>query len=233
MTPFDIRCEWGLEGIVALRETSDVLIIIDVLSFSTCVDIAATRGAQVYPLQWGDERAEALARDLRAELAVWGEENPNGYALSPSSLLGIPSGTRLVLPSPNGSALSLETGNIPTFTGCLRNAAFVAHQAQTLGRRIGLIPAGERWGGGSLRFALEDLIGAGAIITHLTGLRSPEAELAVAAYTRFQPTLLETLQGCESGLELIERGRSADLELAAALNVNRCAPYLHQGSYSC
>ncbi len=233
MTSVDVRCEWGLEGIAALRETSEVIIIVDVLSFSTCVDIAAARGAQVYPCQWKDKRAMALASSLQAELAMWGDENIHGYALSPSTLLSVPSGARLVLPSPNGSALSLETGNVPTFTGCLRNAATIAHKAQSLGRRISLIPAGERWSKGGLRFALEDLIGAGSIIAHLSGVRSPEAELAVAAYTRFQYVLLETLQGCESGLELIERGRSADLELAAALNVSQCAPYLREGSYSC
>ncbi len=233
MTSVYVRCEWGLEGIAALRETSEVIIIVDVLSFSTCVDIAAARGALIYPCQWKDKRAMALASSLQAELAMWGDENIHGYALSPSTLLSVPSGTRLVLPSPNGSALSLETGDVPTFTGCLRNAAAVAHQAQSLGRHISLIPAGERWNNGGLRFALEDLIGAGGIIAHLSGLRSPEAELAVAAYTRFQYVLLETLQGCGSGLELIERGRSADLELAAALNVSQCAPCLREGSYSC
>lgn len=233
MTSVDVRCEWGLEGISALRETSEVIIIVDVLSFSTCVDIAAVRGALIYPCQWKDKRAMALASSLQAELAMWGDENIHGYALSPSTLLSVPSGTRLVLPSPNGSGLSLEAGNVPALTGCLRNAACVASQAQSLGRRISVIPAGERWSSGGLRLALEDLIGAGAIIAHIAGSRSPEAELAVVAFRRFQDFLLETLRSCNSGLELIERGRSADLELAAALNVSQCAPCLREGSYSC
>ena len=35
---FDIRCEWGIEGLEKLAIISDVVIIVDVLSFSTCVD---------------------------------------------------------------------------------------------------------------------------------------------------------------------------------------------------
>jgi 2-phosphosulfolactate phosphatase len=40
---FDIRCEWGEHGISVLAPISDVIIIIDVLSFSTSVDVAGPR----------------------------------------------------------------------------------------------------------------------------------------------------------------------------------------------
>jgi 2-phosphosulfolactate phosphatase len=46
---YDVRCEWSLEGLLALREISDVVIIVDVLSFSTAVDVAISRGATVIP----------------------------------------------------------------------------------------------------------------------------------------------------------------------------------------
>jgi 2-phosphosulfolactate phosphatase len=33
---FDIRFEWGLQGVLQLAPISDVVIIVDVLSFSAC-----------------------------------------------------------------------------------------------------------------------------------------------------------------------------------------------------
>ncbi len=48
---------------------------------------------------------------------------PGKYSLSPCSFLSIPAGTRVLLPSPNGSALSAATGDAPTFAGRLRRRA--------------------------------------------------------------------------------------------------------------
>ena len=89
----------------------------------------------------------------------------------------------------NGSSLSLATGETPTLAGCLRNCQAVALAAMRYGHRIAVIPAGEKWDDGSLRPSFEDLIGAGAIITHLTGVRSPEAQTARSAYCSAQPNL--------------------------------------------
>ena len=46
---FDVRREWGEQGVRQLAPISDVVIIIDVLSFSTCIDIATGRGAIAFP----------------------------------------------------------------------------------------------------------------------------------------------------------------------------------------
>ena len=37
---YDLRCEWGMQGLLALAPDSDAVVIVDVLSFSTAVDIA-------------------------------------------------------------------------------------------------------------------------------------------------------------------------------------------------
>ena len=228
---FEVRCEWGRLGIGQLAPICDALIIVDVLSFSTCVDIAVGNGAIVYPYQWKDESALSYAQSLDAILANFDRKFDTGYSLAPTSLLHIASGTRLVLPSPNGSLLSLATGQTPTFAGCIRNAKAIARSAQRLGSRIGVVPAGERWPDGSLRPALEDLIGAGAIIHYLGGKCSPELELAEIAFLRFKDDLASCLIQCSSGKELIGRGFANDVDLAAALNQSQASPRLTDGAY--
>lgn len=228
---FDVKLEWGLDGVETLRSVSDVVIIVDVLSFSTCVDIATSRGAQIFPYPWKDASAIEFAASITAKLASHTRDSTSAYSLSPTSLVGIPAHSRLVLPSPNGSMLTLATGDTPTLCGSLRNARAVASHAQSLGRRVSVIAAGERWPNNSLRPAIEDLIGAGAIIASLTGSRSPESDSALCVFERFQTDLLNTIRSCSSGKELIERGFERDLELSCALNVSTCVPVFVDGAY--
>lgn len=228
---FEVRCEWGEQGILHLAPISDVIVIVDVLSFSTCIDIAISRGAIVFPYRWNDGSASDFARSINAEVAA--KRGVSRYSLSPDSLLAIDPGTRLVLPSPNGSSLSLATGGTPTLTGCLRNCRAVALAAMQYGPRIAVIPAGERWLDGSLRPAVEDWIGAGAILHYLdpSGNLSPEAQLAVAAYRGVRRSIATLIRQCGSGRELIERGFGQDVGLAADLNVSRGVPTLVDGAY--
>lgn len=212
-----------------LAPTSDVIIIVDVLSFSTSVEIATNQGALVYPYPWRDQGAYEFARSVSAEVAD--KTNKNGYCLSPASLRELPSDIRLVLPSPNGSALSLMTGHTKTIAGCLRNCRAVAESAMRKGRSISIIPAGERWEDGTLRPCFEDLAGAGGIISFLAGRPSPEAESAVAVFERASSNLLKHIKECGSGKEKIERGEEDDLRLAVEVNVSECVPILARGAF--
>jgi len=224
-TLYDLRCEWGLPGLTALAPSADILIIVDVLSFSTAVDIAVARGAAVLPYRWRDTSAETYAASKGALLAS--PRSANGrYSLSPASLLSIPAHAALVLPSPNGSALCLHAYGKPAYTACLRNPAAVAARARARGSRVAVIPAGERWSDGSLRPCLEDLIGAGAVLAELPGRLSPEAEAAVAVFERFRRGLPDALARCASGRELLDRGFARDVELAAGYASSSAAPLL-------
>lgn len=226
---FNLRCEWGPQGVTQLAAFSDVVVIVDVLSFSTCVDIATSRGAIVFPYRWQAESAAAYAAHMAAELAS--RDRTAQYSLSPASLQTISAGTRLVLPSPNGSTLTRQTGKTPTLTGCFRNCAAIAAGAQTLGTNIAVIPAGERWADGSLRPAWEDWIGAGAILSQLPGTRSPEAEAAIVAFLQVQAQLTDVIYRCSSGKELIARGFMEDVRLASQLNISQNCPRLKDGAY--
>jgi 2-phosphosulfolactate phosphatase len=227
---FDIRCEWGLSGVTQLAPISDVIIIVDVFSFSTCVEIATNRGAIIFPYRGSVEGATEFAQAVNAELAAkWGG---TGYSLSPHSLVQVPAGLRLVLPSPNGSTLSLSTGPTPTLAGCLRNYQAVAAAASTYGQKIAVIPAGERWrADGSLRPAYEDWLGAGAIISQLHGRLSPEARAARAAFCDAQADLAQLLGQCPSAQEHIELGLPENVTLAGALNCSVCVPQLVDNAY--
>ena len=228
---FDIRVEWGRHGVTLLAPISDVVIIVDVLSFSTSVEIATSRKATVYPYDAGviELTPREYADSIGAEVAE--RERGASLSLSPTSLSRIPEGMRIVLPSPNGSRLSLATGNTPTLAGCIRNARAVAEAAQKYGQRLAIIPAGERWPDGSLRPSLEDWIGAGAMVHFLSGRASPEARAAGFTFESVQHELEALLLQCSSGKELIERGFSGDVLLASEWNISNCVPVLRAGAY--
>jgi 2-phosphosulfolactate phosphatase len=233
---YDIRFEWGAEGVDVLATECGALVIVDVLSFSTAVDVAVGRGARILPLPWRDERAAAAARAAGALLG--GERS---WSLRPASLLDIPAGTLLALPSPNGATLSTRaaTGGTRVLAGCVRNARAVADRALAVagGRPVGVIAAGERWhvDGRPLRPSVEDHLGAGAIIAAIRvlggGAASPEAALAAAAALATDD-LAAAIAECSSGRELIGWDRSQDVELAGELDVSTAAPVLVDGVYA-
>lgn len=229
MTPFDqshfsARCEWGLWGVDALGE-ADVTIVVDVLSFTTCVDIALSNGITILPYRWKDNSAKTFAEEQQAVLA--GSRGESGFSLSPASFLTSQPDSRCVLPSPNGATICLRAAERSgiVLAGCLRNALAVADAAMRIGKVIHVIPAGERWPDGSLRPCLEDWIGAGAILSALLANQSPEAMCAVSAYSdagrRGVPSVLAE---CSSGREPIERGFRQDVSLATQLNVSTTVP---------
>ena len=220
----------GEKGVGLLAPTSDAIIIVDVMSFSTAVTIAIGQGATVYPFSGTAGEAAEFARRVNAHLAD--KRRKGKYSLSPTSLIALPSGSRIVLPSPNGSTLSLSTGDTPTYAGCLRNATAVARAAARHGPKIAVIPCGERWWEDlSLRPAFEDWVGAGAIISRLPGSLSPEAQAAYAAFSSVEAELLDRLKRCSSGKELIGKGNEEDVNLIGCLDIDDLAPLLKSGAY--
>lgn len=225
---YERRCEWGEHGVELLAPAADAIVIVDVLSFSSAVSVAIDRGGTAIPHRWKDASAAERARARGALLAG---PRGSGFSLSPASMLELPEGASVVLPSPNGSTLSLATGSTPTYAGCLRNARAVARAASRHGRRVAVVPAGERWTDDCLRPSFEDLIGAGAILRWLPGAPSPDARAAMAAFESASDDLEAALRGCASGRELIGIGFEEDVVLAAQLEVSAHAPRLEGEAY--
>ncbi|MFT4270287.1 MAG: 2-phosphosulfolactate phosphatase [Pantoea sp.] len=223
---FDIRLEWGSLAAEYLAQDAECVIIVDVMSFSTCVSLANDQGALIAPWPWKDDSARRYATDIGAQAASIDRRfSEHTFTLSPASLLKIPSGSRLVLPSPNGSTVAFKAREkgVTVFSAGLRNCQATANACRHF-HSILLIPCGERWPDGSLRPAIEDYVAAGGIIAALgERCRSPEAEMALAAYQSAQQHDFAALRQCASALELIERGFATDVDLCLAQDKSQVA----------
>jgi 2-phosphosulfolactate phosphatase len=238
------RLEWGRRGARVAAERGDILVVVDVLSFSTVAVTAVSRGATLYPCAKTDDSA-ALAARVGGEVAVAREDAPakGRFSLSPQTFLKAKPGTRVVLPSPNGATCTRYGRQVPhLFVGALVNAEAVAAAIGSVlsetDSSVTLLACGERWSDptdtaedGELRFALEDYLGAGAILAHLPAAlsRSPEARAAEAIFHEAGGEVDELLYGCGSGVELIARGYESDVRHAAQLNQYTVVPRLRDG----
>ena len=234
---FDLRFEWGIHGVEAIGRGARAIVVVDILRFSTAIDVAVSRGAIVYPYRWRDDSAAPVAASLGATLAVRRQdatpEHP--FSLSPISMDAAQAGMKILLPSPNGAEVSLAAASIgaEVFAGCLRNANAVAAAALAIGPPIAVVAAGERWrSDGSLRPSFEDMLGAGAIVHALGSLKmSPEASGALAVFRESHENLENLLLESSSGRELTRKGYSDDVIWASQLNVSTAVPQLREGAF--
>ncbi len=237
------RGERGALGLLARRPPDvKVAIVVDVLSFSTAVDVAVSRGAQVFPSRF-KSRAESahIATMYDALLAVPRDERSDAspYTLSPATLDALPPGARLVLPSPNGARCvrAAYERRVPVvIVGCLRNASAVAAFARARAGddgAIAVIAAGERWPDGTLRPAIEDDLGAGAILATFDSdaACSPEARYVASAFRAMRNALTEAIRDSVTGLELTEAGYADDVMRALEIDVSTALPVLRPDGF--
>lgn len=211
-SPYQVRLEWGAEGLVRLAP-ADVVVSVDVLRFSSTVADVVAAGGEV--------ELESARR--------W---------------------------SSNGAAVALAArdsdGAPEVLLGGLRNAAAVAEAVRGIQERRGartsvsVIAAGERAPDGSLRFAVEDQLGAGAVVSALIdrGIdhASPEAAVAAESFSALRRALRHLLSASGSGREL-QDGVESTARMAAAgirpattaeaaeLDAVSVAPVLREGRF--
>lgn len=228
----EVACDWGLNGLRSLARNR-IVIIVDVLSFSTATTVAVSRGAEIIPCVWDFDKAAVLARSEGAMVAS--RRGEGAFSLAPASLQNLTKGTRLVLPSPNGSTISraaMDLGAARIAIGCIRNAGAVAGWASQQDNALAVIAAGERTDDGTIRFAIEDWLGAGAIVSRMDSKLSAEAEAAAAAFERFHDRLRKTLAECASGRELIDAGYPDDIDIASDLDADTAVPLLRGNAFT-
>lgn len=211
-SPFDqsryqLRFEWGVDGLRRLAP-ADVVIVVDVLRFSSTVAARVGAGESVRH----DESARAASR--------------NGAVVADAAADAA---------GPDGVVL----------LGGLTNAAAVAQvvlaEQTRRGARtsVSVIAAGERTGDGPgkpLRFSVEDLLGAGAVLAAIEALgidhSSPEAAATSESFRGLKAASRHLLTASGSGQELIERGARDEVLAAAQLDTVASVPVLREGIWS-
>ncbi|NUU07787.1 2-phosphosulfolactate phosphatase [Leifsonia sp. C5G2] len=143
---------------------------------------------------WGVEGAVAVAAD--ADVVVWVDALP-AAADAPADLPG------------DGAVLLAGLTDAPAV------ARWILDEQVRLGRRamISVVAAGATTPAGTPRFAVEDLLAAGAVVDALAALgidySSPEAAAACAAFTGLRGAVAHLLTASVSGQERVAAGEAA------------------------
>ncbi len=208
-SPFDqsryqVRFEWGAAGVERLAP-SDIVVVVDVLRFSTTVTDRIAAGEVV-----------ALG-DLAPAISAGGAAVAERAAATDALVL----------------------------LGCLRNAPAVAdvvlaeQQRRAARTSIAVIAAGEVAPGAAdapLRFAVEDQLGAGAVIDALGALgidhTSPEAAAACESFRGLRGAARHLLTASGSGQELLDRDRRDEVLHAAQSDATASVPVLRAGIFT-
>lgn len=200
---YQVRLDWGVDGLVRVAP-SDVIVVVDVLRFSSTVIQAVENGRTV--------ELDAAAHAVSINGAVVAEAAAG-------------SGATVLL-------------------GGLRNASAVARAIMAIqherGDRtsIAVIACGERVSADAvapLRFAVEDLLGAGAVVDALAELgidhSSPDAAVAGEGFRALRGAVRHLVTASGSGRELEASGRRDEVLAAAAVDAASVVPVLREGVF--
>ncbi len=239
--PFACKLDWGVAGTERAALRGDIIVLVDTLSFSTTTAYAVSSGACIYPCAEGDD-SERLAQRVGGEVAVDRGDVPElgRYSLSPGTYGDVQPGQKIVLPSLNGGSCSRSGESAPyVFVGALVNASAVARVVNRLlaesGPQVTVVACGEREKtpdpGGDLRVAIEDYLGAGAVIAAIEGDKSPEARVCEAAFIACVNNLSDLIWDSVSGRELRRDGFGDDVVRACRRDSQSVVPVLKNGAF--
>lgn len=177
------------------------------LPTTTASDVSAAHRQAKYQVRfdWAADGARAIAGD--ADVVIWVDTiGVSAIAAPPPALAAIP-GRGAVVAAGLAAAAAV--------------ASWALAEQVRLGRRamISVVAAGGTTASGGTRFAVEDLLAAGAVIDALAALgidySSPEAAAACAAFTGLRGAVAHLLTASVSGQELVAAGVAA-AEIAPA-----------------
>ncbi len=201
------------------------VVVFDVLRATTTINAALH--ARVQSIRIYSSTADAAAaRHKHPTALLCGEARclpPPGFDLGNSPGAFQPSlhaGREVLMSTTNGTRAILATaGAARIYAGALVNAASVAECLTLDNRPVTLLCAGTN---GAI--AMEDVLGAGAVIASLKQLAAVDyesdcAQIAERLFGESRHALPATLRFTRGGLNLIEAGLEEDIDFAAQLNV--------------
>lgn len=237
--------DWTADGLKFALQNNDLVVVVDVLRFSSAVTTAVAHGFTVYPVA-DQKKVEPLARRLRGQAA--GRSGAARFSLSPFGYLDAADikNKKVVLWSPNGAACaSLVKAGHRAYIGCLLNARALGRHlfraAKKYRRNVTVVAAGEQqaiatgerilYDLKSARrvFAVEDYLGGGAILSYLGLPRTPEAEVCVRAFRASRGRLRALLLNSFSGRFLQYKNLTWDVLWAARINKYEVIPEIRKG----
>ena len=198
---FDIHCCWGFKLAEDILIQYDVCIIVDVLFFSTSID---------------------LLLDTK--------ENTQNIPVAHHFIQPF-SPEKLSIASPVGLPLQLNLHKKTVLAGCLRNARAVAKAAMQLGNTVLVIPVGDKLSDEDFKTCSEDFIAAGAIVSYLKGDRTAESNAALDIYNSSKGNIEEMVKLSSSARQMMMNGSLPEVELACQFNKSKNVPLLEEGAW--
>jgi len=223
---------------LAIPRDPAVRVIVDEIRASTTLTTLLELGCPVVHIGGSIRDSRRLARETNSLLA--GERHarrPRGFDLSnsPVALRRAGVGGRSVVLSTTNGTLTLRrlAAGGPVLVGCLRNARACGVAAVRLATAAG-VPVRIVCSGREGRFALEDAVAAGMLVTRAAeaaAARGTPVELTDAARAAIdllaaQPDLLQALADSDGGRTLRAIGEEEDLPYCAEVDATEVVPLL-------
>ncbi|MDQ0576406.1 2-phosphosulfolactate phosphatase [Agromyces albus] len=206
---YQVRFDWGAAGSRRILPGAHVVVLVDALSFTTSVVVAAEHGTATDVSDAASSGGTgALALELGADGAIVLAAAMRNRTAVAERILAMQEhrGERVIVAVVAAGELTSEPPDALTGTD-----------------------------GGGIRFAIEDQLVAGAVIDALVGIgidhTSPEAAVACAAFEGLQHAASHLMSASGSAVVLAAAGRRDEVRPATERDVTRVVPELGDGAF--
>lgn len=232
--------DWGFNGIKRAVRKGDIIIVVDILRFTSTAVTATANDFTIYPSS-STEETGTLLKKYNAQVAS--KDPISKYSLSPLSFLE-KSPENVILVSPNGAKCSrLASNSKHAFVGAFLNMKSIGRHVSALAKKmkknVTVVGAGEITLGhiemigiekklvnqkNKEYFCLEDMLGSGGIISEMRIKKTEKALFAEKWFKKTKDNLVDIVSTTVGGRHLIETGRKNEVEFCLFINKYPCVP---------